>query len=138
MGYVIDTSALVSLEREESGWDDLVGRLGSEAAALPAIVYGELLVGVRLADDPERAASRRAKIAALADRVPMVDFGKEIAERWSDLFAVLRRSGQLIPANDLAVAATALHLDFDVIVGPNDESHFRRVPSLRVQPLPVV
>lgn len=135
MGAVIDTSALVSLERRAGGWDDLVARLGSEPVALPAIVYGELLVGVRLANDPERAASRRAKIAALADRVPVVEFGREIAERWSDLFSVLRRSGQLIPANDLAVAATAVHLDFDVIVGPDDETHFRRVPGLRVQPL---
>lgn len=136
MGVVIDTSALVSVERQASGWDELLGALEAEPVALPAIVYGELLVGVSLADGPERAASRRAKIEAFVDRVPVVDFGKEIAERWADLFAVLRKSGQLIPANDLAVAATALHLGFGVVVGAGDEGHFRRVPSLRVQPLP--
>jgi predicted nucleic acid-binding protein len=48
---------------------------------LPAIVYAELLVGVRLADTPTRAASRRAKIGALLTRVPIVPFGPEIAER---------------------------------------------------------
>jgi predicted nucleic acid-binding protein len=38
----------------------------------------------------------------------------------------------LIPANDLAVAATALHLEYGVLVGPEDEAHFRRVDGLRV------
>jgi predicted nucleic acid-binding protein len=102
---------------------------------LPAITYGELLVGVRLAESPDRAASRRAKIAGLVARVPIVDFGQEVAECWADLFAALRRQGQLIPANDLAVAATAVHLDFGVLVGPQDEAHFRRVPRLRVHTL---
>jgi tRNA(fMet)-specific endonuclease VapC len=114
----------------------MLSALGSEPIVLPAIVYGELLVGVRLADSPERAASRRAKIAALAGRVPIVAFGREIAERWAELFAVLSRSGQLVPANDLAVAATALHLGFGVVVGARGEAHFRRVPGLSVQSLP--
>ena len=46
-------------------------------------------------------------VEALLMRVPIVDFGPEIAERWADLFALLSREGRLIPANDLAVAATA-------------------------------
>jgi predicted nucleic acid-binding protein len=43
----------------------------------------------------------------------------------------------MIPSNDLAVAATALHLDFGVLVGPKDERHFRRVPQLRCERLAV-
>ena len=57
------------------------------------------------------------------------------AERWAELFATLSRRGRLIPANDLAVAATALHLGFGVLVGPQDEAHFRSVPGLRVERL---
>lgn len=135
MGLVIDTSALVSFEREGSGWEQLLADVGEDAVVLPAIVYGELLVGVRLAASPARGASRRAKIAALVDRVPLVEFGREIAEQWAELFAELSRRGQLIPANDLTVAATARHLGFGVLVGGRDEEHFRRVPNLRVQPL---
>ncbi len=41
----------------------------------------------------------------------------------------------MIPANDLVVAATALHLDYGVCVGPADERRFRRVPGLRVEAL---
>jgi len=136
VGLVIDTSALVAAERASSGWDEALSALGDEPVVLPAIVYGELLVGVHLAETRARASSRRAKIAALAARVPIVELGPEVAERWAELFAALSRRGGLIPANDLVVAATALHLDFGVVVGPNDEEHFRRVPKLRVHPLP--
>ena len=102
---------------------------------LPAAVYAELLVGVELADGPKRAAMRRARIDALVVRVRVVDFGEAIAEEWARLFAALSRVGRLIPANDLAVAATALHLGFTVLVGPSDERHFRVVKGLRVEAL---
>lgn len=133
MGLVIDTSALVALERAAAGWEAALSALGDEPTALPAIVYAELLVGVHLAGTPARAASRRAKIDALVSRVPIVAFGPEVAERWADLFVALQRSGRLIPANDLAVAATALHQGFGVLVGPTDEAHFREVPGIRVE-----
>lgn len=67
----------------------------------------------------------------------MVDFGLSIAERWAQLFATLTRRGRVIPANDLAVAATAMQLGLGVLVGPRDEAHFRSVPALRVEVLGV-
>lgn len=132
---MIDTSALVSVERAGREWGRAVSEVGGEAVVLPAIVYAELLAGVALADTPERAAARRAKIDALSARVPLVEFGTAVAERWAELFAVLSRAGRLIPGNDLAVAATALRLGFGVLVGPADEGHFRRVPELDVRVL---
>jgi predicted nucleic acid-binding protein len=67
--------------------------------------------------------------------VAIVDFGRAIAERWAALFADLTRTGRSIPWNDMAVAATALHLDFGVLIGRADETHFRAVPGLRVEVL---
>lgn len=130
MGLVLDTSALVALERGERS------RLPTdETVALPAIVLAELLVGVRLAESAERAASRQRKIEALLDRVAVVAFDRLVSERWAELFVLLRREGTPIPANDLSVAATALHLGFGVLVGPADEPHFRRIPGMRVEVL---
>ena len=102
---------------------------------LPAVVLAELLVGVSMADTPKRAAARRARIDALVAHVPVVDFDAAIAEEWARLFATLSRHGRLIPANDLAVAATAKHLDYGVLVGPSDERHFKAVGDLRVETL---
>ena len=129
MGLVIDTSALVALERSNTGWSE---GLPNEPAAMAAIVYAELLVGAKMTESRRRAAARRAKIDALLTAMPVVDFGLEAAERWADLYAYLSRRSQLIPANDLVVAATALELEYGVLVGPSDEAHFRRVPNLRV------
>ena len=111
------------------------GPTTDERAAVPSIVYAELLVGVRLADTPELAASRQKKIDALVGRIPVIEFGIEAAGRWAIVFADLHRAGALIPSNDLAVAAIALQLGFGVLVGPNGEAHFRRVEGLRVEVL---
>jgi len=83
------------------------------------------------------AAARRARLDTLAVRVPIVDFDASIAEEWARLFANLSRSGRLIPANDLAVAATATHLGFPVLVGPSDEHHFHAVDGLCVEVLTI-
>jgi predicted nucleic acid-binding protein len=130
VGLVIDTSALVAVER--SGSPDQADLPADEPVALPAIVYAELLVGVELASTPARASARRTRVDTLARTTGIVDFTPEIAARWASLFAALSRRGQLIPANDLSVAATALHLGYGVLVGPGDEAHFRRVDNLRV------
>ena len=145
MGVVVDTSALVAAERQgeldttshPEGWTRLLGCLAGEVAVLPAAVYAELLVCVQLADGPKCVAARRARIDTLAVRVPIVDFDASIAEEWARLFAQLSRSGRLIPANDLAVAATATHLGFSVLVGPSNEHHFRAVDGLSVEVLTI-
>jgi tRNA(fMet)-specific endonuclease VapC len=131
VGLVLDTSALIALERADTDLTRLT-QLAPEPTALPAIVLAELLAGVDLADSPARAARRRARVDALARAIGVVDFGADIAARWAELFAELSHGGALIPANDLAVAATARHLDYGVLVGPEDEGHFRRVAGLRV------
>ena len=136
MGVVVDTSALIAFERVQSGWERLFERVGDEALALPAVVLAEILVGVRLARG-RRADLKRASVDALVQRVQLVPFGREVAERWAELFARLRRRGELIPSNDLVVAATAVHLDFGVLVGDRGEAHFRRIPGLRVETLTV-
>lgn len=135
MGLVLDTSALVALERAGASLPDALGPLADEEVAIPAIVVAELLAGVRLAADPRRAAQRRAKIDAVLALAPVVDFSAEVAEVWADLFAALERRGNRIPANDLAVAATALFLGFTLLVGPQDEEHFRRVEGITVETL---
>lgn len=135
MGLVLDTSALVALERAGASLPGALATLADEEVAIPAIVVAELLAGVRLAREPRRAAQRRAKVDAVLALAPVVDFGTEIAEVWADLFAELERQGNRIPANDLAVAATARHLGFAVLVGPQDEEHFRRVEGITVRTL---
>lgn len=131
MGVILDTSAVVAMERAGGDLADILGHLDEEVVALPAIVLAELLVGVRLGSK-RRIDERRAKIARLRAMTRLIEFSAEIAERWAELFVALEKRGKRIPANDLAVAATAAHLGYDVLVGPEDEGHLSAVPNLRV------
>ena len=132
MGVVVDTSALIAFERAEVGIDRLLDERGGEVIALPAIVLAELLVGAAIGG-VGRQARAQSTIDHILDRMSVVDFGREIAERWAELMVELRRRGQLIPSNDLQVAATAVQLGFGVLVGDRDEAHFRRIDGLRVE-----
>ena len=138
MGFVLDTSALIELERaldavdavdaghtESMPWDDEI--------ALPAVVWAEALIGVRMADSPARAARRRAHLEAVRMHTGIEPFSAAVAEHYADIYAELSARGALIPQNDIAVAATARELGFGVLVGPRDEVHFRRVPGVSVK-----
>ena len=141
MGLVIDTSALIAVERRANGprgadaWAALAPRFASEPVVLPAIVVAELLSGVAMADTTARAAARRARIDALVAIVPVVDFDVEIAEEWARLSATLSRGNRLIPSNGLAVVATAKRLDFGVLGRSRRRGHFKMVDGLRVETL---
>lgn len=136
MGVLVDTSAVVDLERTGRPLEGLLGELGRGQVGLPAIVLAELLVGVRLAKTPAVAAARRGRVEAVRARAPVVDFSVTAAERWADLRVELIHAGTPIPSNDLCVAATALVLGWGVLVGHRGEAHFRHVPGLDVHTLP--
>jgi predicted nucleic acid-binding protein len=126
---ILDTSALVALERAQIAGGAVTLDPG-EVYVLPAIVWAELLIGVRMAANAQRAAQRLARLEAIRRVTGIEPFNPEIAEHYADIFFELSEIGHLIPQNDIAVAATARALRFDVLVGPKDEAHFRQVPGL--------
>jgi predicted nucleic acid-binding protein len=126
MGLILDTSALIALERS-AGTPRPLALEATEVYALPAIVWAEALIGVRMAADASRAARRMARLEAIRRVTGIEDFTPLVAEHYADIFAELSQSGNLIPQNDIAVAATARALGFGILVGPGDEAHFRRV-----------
>lgn len=128
MGLILDTSAMIAWERALAAGVELEPE-DEEELALPAIVWAEALIGVRLAKSPAKAAQRRARLEAIRRTLDVQAFTPGIA----DLFAELSQAGTMIPQNDLAVAATARTLGFGVLVGPNDEAHFRKVRGLMVR-----
>jgi len=130
MGLVIDTSALIAWER---GAGEMPSDLPLEdTLTIPAIVWAEALIGVLLAKSPAQAASRRKRLDNVRSAFGIEPFSVEAAEHYAEIHATLSSAGRMIPANDIAVAATARALGVGVLVGPQDESHFRNVPGLTV------
>ena len=134
MGLILDTSAVIALERSKTN-SHPISLDPMELYALPAIVWAEALTGVRLASNSSGAARRLARLEAIRRITGIEDFTDIVAEHYADIFSELSRSGTLIPQNDIAVAATARRLGFGVLVGPQDEAHFRRVSGLVVRVL---
>jgi len=132
MGVIVDTSALVAMERRQLPVGSIRDRIGAEPVAIPAIVWAELLVGVRLAKTADMATRRRARLEQIRLHVPIIGFDGRIAEHYADIHAECLKKGIMIPQNDIAVAATARCLGYKVLVGPQDESHFRSVSRLAV------
>ncbi len=131
MGFVLDTSALIQLERALfAGQPQAIP--SDEEVVVPAVAWAEALIGVRMADSAARAARRRAHLEAIRLRTGIEPFTAEAAEHYADIYAELSAQGTLIPQNDMAVAATARALSFGVMVGPDDEAHFRRVADIQV------
>jgi len=134
MGLILDTSALVTIERAAESSTPLALE-AEETHAIPVIVWAEALIGVRMAANAQRAARRLARLEAIRRVTGLVDFTPLIAEHYADIFTELSQQGSPIPQNDVAVAATARALGFGVLVGPKDEAHFRRVTGLEVKAL---
>lgn len=134
MGLILDTSAIISMERASQAGGEIKLRYDEELC-IPAIVWAEALTGVRRADTAMRAAKRMTFLEKIRRVAGIEPFCEETAEHYADIYAELSTEGQMIPQNDIAVAATARSLGFGVLVGPKDEAHFRRIEGLEVRVL---
>jgi predicted nucleic acid-binding protein len=133
MGLIIDTGVFVRWERsgreiDFSPWAD------HGEAAISVVTASELLVGVHRADSEARRDRRSAFVESVLAQIPIRNFTLEVARVHAELFATLSRSGQMIGAHDLMIAATARH--DDCVVLTMNVTEFERVPGLRVIGLP--
>ena len=125
---ILDTSFLIDLEREHvrgstTGAVQFLERLESARLYLPAIVAGELAAGASMANRPRWEA-----FLAPFFLLPVTP---DVAWEYGRADRHLRGVGQLIGANDLWIAATALAHGMPVVTRNVD--HFRRVPHLEVE-----
>ncbi len=131
MGLIVDTNVFIRFEKsgraiELSAWDQ------SERVYVSAISVSELLMGVHRANTEERKQKRSAFVEAIIAGVSVLDFSVGCARVHAEIHAELAKSGRLIGAHDLLIAATARHHDLAILTDNVDE--FVRVPGLKVIP----
>ncbi len=122
---ILDTSALISLERGRATQTDV---LPDDAdVAICAVTASEVLVGVELAEDQFR--ERRSELVeGVIERVEIIAFDLEIARHHATLLAHTRRAGQPRGAHDLQIAATAKATGRTVITA--DAAGFEGLPGV--------
>lgn len=126
MGVIVDTSVLVAAERTGTAFD----LPADEPVGLSTVVLMEYWKGVERADGSLRRRKRIEffeRATAAFEVLPVTAATATTAARvWSDLL----RSGTMIGAVDLLIAASALEREWSLAT--LDVRHFGRVPGLRV------
>ena len=114
--YLLDSCICIDFLRGRLPYAyDLMRNSDPRLFKIPAIVEGELLVGVEKSSRPEKARW-------------LVD---EFARAYGRIRALLERSGKKIGHNDLFIAATALANNAVLVTNNMDE--FKRVPGLSLE-----
>jgi tRNA(fMet)-specific endonuclease VapC len=121
---LLDTNAYSAIACGHPGATDLMRR--AESLVFSTVVLGEVLAGFRhgskLAENLERVRRFVAQ-----PRVTLVPVTWTTADRYSRVYAALRRKGKPIPTNDMWIAAHALETGADLV---SFDPHFRDVEGL--------
>jgi tRNA(fMet)-specific endonuclease VapC len=122
---VLDTSAYSQLRRGEARVVSAVA--DAEVVFVPVTVLGELDAGFRLGSryrDNQRALEEFLR----EPYVKILDVTADVAIRYGELFAALRRAGTPIPVNDIWIAAVTLGSGAHLITFDDD---FAKVTGLQ-------
>ncbi|HXA13662.1 MAG TPA: PIN domain-containing protein [Opitutaceae bacterium] len=130
MGLILDTSVLIAAERQQLDLRRLFEAHADESFFIAAITAAELLHGVERAQPPARKKIRLRHVEAVLSEIEAIDFDLSVARRHARLWAGLEKTGEVIGAYDLLIAATALHYDHAVVT--LNPSEFRHVAGLRI------
>ncbi len=99
-----------------------------ESVCVSVITKAELLYGLALSAGPEKY---RSAIEKFLQYTQVLDYPERAAPDYAEIRAALKRSGQMIGANDLFLAAHARSLGLTLVT--NNVREFRRVPGLNVE-----
>ena len=136
MGWLIDTSLWIAVERGELGAADIHAITRQEPVYLSPVNIAEIRFGLELL----RSGAQKHRAAAALRRLrrkPQLRITVETAEVFGALAARLRRVGRdpNVRINDLWLAAQAIQRDFKLLTSnPKD---FRDIPGLKWVALPV-
>ncbi|MGA2401430.1 MAG: type II toxin-antitoxin system VapC family toxin [Syntrophobacteraceae bacterium] len=103
-------------------------RFSPSDLVISAITVCELEYGASKSSNPEKNRQTLIKFLAPFEICPL---GEQAAAHYGDIRAHLERSGKLIGAMDLLIAAHARSLSLTIVT--NNLKEFDRVPGLRIE-----
>jgi tRNA(fMet)-specific endonuclease VapC len=130
MTYLIDTNIFIILLKHKGpdGWriSEKLAREPEAEICTSSIVEAELWHG---AEKYEVPVDRRAQLATLLGPYHSLPFDSRCVPHYAKIRHSLEKQGQLIGANDLLIAATALAHGLTLVT--HNGSEFARVPDLQ-------
>lgn len=129
MRYMLDTNICIyTMKRHPPEVHRRLSRVSVDEVAISSIVLAELWHGVR------KSQRREHNAAALTDFLAFCqvrDWPRGAAPIYGDIRSTLERQGQVIGANDLLIAAHAIHAG--ATLATNNGRELERVPGLVVE-----
>lgn len=122
---ILETTFLIDLERELAR-----GERGPAQRFLAANADRRLVVTFTVAGEVAAGIEERERWLALLAPFRVLGADDEVCWMYGRCYRRLRAAGELIGANDLWIAATALVHGFPVVT--RNQRHYRRVPGLEV------
>ncbi|HZS00279.1 MAG TPA: type II toxin-antitoxin system VapC family toxin [Chloroflexota bacterium] len=127
MAYLIDTDWAIDALGGRERAARILERLGTQRPHVSLISVAEIYDVAFNSPNPDAHLARSRRFLSAFQVLGLSD---QIAERFAETRAFLRRRGLLIADLDLLIAATALHHDLTLLAF--NVRHFERVPGLRV------
>ncbi|NOR77872.1 MAG: PIN domain-containing protein [Methanophagales archaeon] len=126
---LLDTSILIAFLRGE---EDVVSKVEAyleefDMLSLSIITYYEILRGLKYIENEKKLRG----FEQLMDKSEIITLAREVMDRASEIYAELKRRGELIEDADILIAASCLVKGM-VLVTDNEE-HFRRIEKLEVE-----
>jgi tRNA(fMet)-specific endonuclease VapC len=127
MELSFDTTFLIDLHRDMGSRNSgpaakFLVQHPDAALKLSVIVLGEFAAGFEDPDSPLLVEVRR--------RFTILPVDAQVAFVYREVFRALKRNGQLIGANDLWIASTAIAADVTLVT--RNRKEFRRIPRWKV------
>lgn len=130
MAILIDSSVLITAERQNQSPRAVVAAHQGETAAIAAITAAELLAGVGRANTPERQLRREAFVEGILELLPIVPFDLSVARVYARIVGDLAAQGRRVDTHDAQIAATAIAHGYAILT--HNLRDFQRIPGLEV------
>lgn len=119
----LDTCVVIDLIKGRKGAEKVVS--GFTHLSISHVVLGELFLGGHKASDPQETD----KILYALEGITILSGSALTAAFYAELRFELEQQGNIIPQNDIWIAAASLQANVPLIT--RDE-HFRRIPKLKL------
>ena len=127
MKIVIDTNVYCLCDMSQEQALDSVERAAS--LFIPSIVYGELYYGFRHGKRFETNLKRLDQFVQEYD-VQIIPVDLDVARKFGDIFASLRKKGTPIPTNDIWISACCMSVGGTLLTS---DQHFKTVEQIQVE-----
>lgn len=127
MKLVLDTNAYCLCDVGQERALTLVERAAS--LFVPTVVYGELYYGFRHGQRFNTNLERLDQFIQEYD-VQVIDIDLDIARKFGDIFAFLRKKGTPIPTNDIWIAASCMSVGGVLLTA---DQHFQHLEQIQIE-----